>query len=104
MKKILFIYLLISSITSYGQKIRFEYDSAGNQVLRTWCTTCPSKNSNQPLKDISKIEDSDYEKFFHEDVISYYPNPVREELYLRWDLIDDNKVSSIEIFFINGQL
>lgn len=41
--------------------------------------------------------------FSPEDIISYYPNPVREELYLKWDLSNENKVSSIEVYSINGQ-
>ena len=28
---------------------------------------------------------------------------MREELYLKWELVNENKVSSIEVFSINGQ-
>jgi outer membrane protein len=48
-------------------------------------------------------KEEDLLKFSPEDVISYYPNPVREELYLKWELVNENKVSSIEVFTINGQ-
>jgi hypothetical protein len=44
------------------------------------------------------------EKFFPQDVISYYPNPVKEELYLKWDIINNNKVSEIQVYTITGQL
>lgn len=87
-----------------AQKIRFEYDAAGNQILRTWCPSCDSRMNNNQVKDITEIEDSDLQKFFPEDVISYYPNPVKEELYLKWDLKNNTTVSSIEVFSLNGQL
>ena len=104
MKKLLFLTLLFSITITNAQKIRFEYDSAGNQVLRTWCPTCPSRTANQPVKEIAKLDQSDLQKFFSDDVISYYPNPVKEELYLKWDLVNDNNVSSIDVFSLNGQV
>ena len=104
MRKLLFILFCLSISNANAQKIRFEYDKAGNQILRTWCPTCQSRVSNQPVKDVSMIQDSEMQKFFPEDVISYYPNPVKEELFLKWDLINDNKVSSIDVFNLNGQV
>jgi hypothetical protein len=101
--------LLLSLFCCYGllcnaQKIRFEYDVAGNQILRTWCPSCDSRMNNNQLKDVSDIDDNDLEKFFPDDVISYYPNPVKEELYLKWDLQNNTTVTSIEIFTLNGHL
>lgn len=104
MKKKLLLLLFCFSINGIAQKVRFEYDAAGNQILRKWCPTCLSKNANEEYKDITDVEDSDLQKFFPEDVISYYPNPVKEELYLKWDLINNNKVVAIDIFNLNGQL
>lgn len=104
MKKLLFISLLFSFTISNAQQVQFEYDSAGNQILRTWCPSCSSRTTNESIKEISDLEESDLQKFFPEDIISYYPNPVKEELYLKWDLINENEVSSIEMFNLNGQL
>ena len=64
----------------------------------------PSRNSNEPVKEYNDLTKEDLQKFFPEDVISYYPNPVKDELYLEWELINDNKVLSIHVFSINGQL
>ena len=83
MRKLLFFSMFFCITITNAQKIRFNYDSAGNQVLRTWCPTCPSRTANQPVKEIAKLDESDFQKFFPEDVISYYPNPVKEELYLK---------------------
>jgi hypothetical protein len=44
------------------------------------------------------------QKFFPQDVISYYPNPVKEELFLKWELNDDKKVSEVELYSLSGQL
>lgn len=89
---------------SFSQKIRFGYDSAGNQILRTVCPSCQSKISDSdPVMDYSKIEDSTLQKFFDGDVISYYPNPVLEELYIKW-VNNTDKVTNIEIFGVNGQV
>ncbi|UPQ80326.1 T9SS type A sorting domain-containing protein [Flavobacterium azooxidireducens] len=104
MKKFLLTFFCFYGLVSSAQKIRFEYDAAGNQILRTWCPSCDSRMNNNQVKDITEIEDSDLQKFFPEDVISYYPNPVKEELYLKWDLKNNTTVSSIEVFSLNGQL
>ena len=108
MKKILFLTLLFITISSYCQnKILFEYDMAGNQVKRLLCINCPAnlgKDNAEIPKDIAKLTTQDLIKSFPEDVISYYPNPVKEELYLKWELADNNKVSLIQIYSLTGQL
>jgi hypothetical protein len=97
---------LLSSIL-YAQnpdRILFYYDTAGNQIQRTFCINCPnSRVSNEIPKEITDLKEEDLLKFSPEDIISYYPNPVQEELYLKWELIDENKVLSIEVFSINGK-
>jgi hypothetical protein len=86
------------------QKITFNYDAAGNQTLRELCLSgCTAKMSKEIPKEIDAITDEDLQKFSPEDVISYYPNPVREELYLKWELKDGNSVSSIVVYGLNGQ-
>ncbi len=91
-------------VETQAQKITFAYDAAGNQILRTYCTSCRLKDNDEPPKEISELKEEDLQKFFPNDVISYYPNPVREELYLKWELINNNKVLSIEMYSMNGQL
>ena len=107
MKKI--ITLIVFGITIFSnaqQKITFNYDSAGNQILRELCLTgCNSLA--KPAKEVKEIEalaDEDLLKFSQEDVISYYPNPVKEELFIKWELKDDNYVNSIQVFSLTGQL
>lgn len=90
------------SIILFGQqKIHFDYDVAGNQITREFCLTCLAKSNS---KDISELTDSDLLKFLPEDNFSYYPNPVKEELFLKWDNFNTIKISNIKLFSSNGAL
>lgn len=105
MKKYLLLAFLSFSLFSKAQttKIKFSYDTAGNQVSRILCVNCPPETGKQ-VKEIEAIVDEDLEKFSEEDVVSYYPNPVKEELYLKWELTEDNYVTSIQVFSMTGQV
>ena len=104
MKQLLFLFTLFTiSVNALAQRIQFNYDTAGNQTRRFICLSCPARVADSIPKEITELKEEDLLKFSPEDVISYYPNPVREELYLKWDLTNENKVSSIEVFSINGQ-
>lgn len=107
MKHIFFFFITFLSLNSYGQitRLHFYYDDAGNQIIRTLNFNSQSTRTSENIipKEITELKEEDLLKFSPEDVISYYPNPVREELYLKWELTNENKVSSIEVFSINGQ-
>jgi Secretion system C-terminal sorting domain len=99
MKKLLLIVLLLIITTAVkAQGIKFEYDLAGNQIHRTYCSNCRYANQSQPIKNFEDLE------AFAGDVLSYYPNPVKDELFLKWEMIDENKVVSIELFSTSGQM
>lgn len=104
-KLLLLLFFCFYGLLSNAQKIRFTYDASGNQILRTVCPGCASKNSQTPpTSEYSKLESESLQKFFPEDVISYYPNPVLDELFIKWDLTINNNVIDIEVFGINGQV
>ena len=105
MKQYLLLVFLGFSFLSQAQttKIKFSYDTAGNQVSRILCVNCPPETGKQ-VKEIEAIVEEDLEKMEGEDMISYYPNPVKEELYLKWELINDNYVTSIQVIAMNGQV
>jgi hypothetical protein len=105
MKYYLILLLGLSLMANAQDKIVFEYDSAGNQIKRSLCVNClPSVGRNEQVKEVTAIVEEDLQKFFPEDAISYYPNPVKEELFLKWELANDNIVSSLEVYNLNGQL
>lgn len=108
MKNILTLLLCGTFFMSKAQdKIKFTYDPfTGSQIIRELCLGCPSP-SGKPAKEIKEIQaltNDDLEKFSPEDVVSYYPNPVKEELYLQWELLEQNAVTSIQVFSISGQI
>jgi hypothetical protein len=84
-------------------RINFQYDAAGNQIQRIICLTCIGKKVNSP-KNIAQLTNNDLKKFFPEDIISYYPNPVKVELFLKWELTDEKFVSLINVYNVNGLL
>jgi len=110
MEKIITIIVFgITLFSNAQQKITFNYDSAGNQIRRELCLFgCdPLAKSGKAAKEVKGIEalvEEDLLKFSEQDVISYYPNPVKEELYIKWELKDGNYVSSIQVFSATGQL
>ena len=104
---LLFLFLGFSLFAKAQDKIVFEYDDAGNQTKRflclsSNCTTTTSKKA--PPKEIVALQDEDLQKFSPEDVISFYPNPVKEELYLKWELVADKTVADIYLYALNGQV
>ncbi|MDX6187736.1 T9SS type A sorting domain-containing protein [Flavobacterium sp. Fl-318] len=101
----LLIIFFSTSLFASAQKLLFTYDLSGNQTIRELCLNCSNsgKKVNEDLKDIAALNAQDLLKFSQEDVISYYPNPVKEELYLTWQLTDEIYVSAIQIFNLNGQ-
>jgi len=107
MKKLITLLLFgFCAFTNAQQKITFSYDSAGNQIVRSLCLSgCnPTGKSVEDVKEMEAVTDDDLLKFANEDVISYYPNPVKEQLYLKWELVNDNKVSSITVYALSGQV
>jgi len=97
---ILFFFFFLGNAQT---KLTFGYDAAGNQISRMLCINCFSK----PVKDVKEIESitqDDLLQFAEKDVISYYPNPVKEELYLQWQLTKDNYVTSINLYSLTGQI
>jgi hypothetical protein len=97
---ILILFLIFSKVNA--QSLIFDYDAAGNQEKRSYCSNC--KLISNDVKDYKELTDADMNKFFPDDVISYYPNPVKDELFLKWELINNNKVEKISILSLTGQI
>ena len=105
-----YLLLLFLGFTLFSQaqdKIIFDYDLAGNQINRELCLSANCNGTGYKTtapKEITALKDEDLEKFSPEDVISYYPNPVKEELYLKWELAADKTVKNIQLFDLNGRV
>lgn len=96
--------LIFSSLLANSQsRIDFSYDDAGNQIIRQLCLGCRYENTTNDSVALEDVKDEDFNFFFQGDVISYYPNPVKEELFLKWELINGKNVEKIEVYTLNGQ-
>lgn len=102
MKTRLLFIVILTSLLGNAQQIEFHYDNAGNQIKREFLFDS-GRTSKDPVKDIADLEESDLLKFYPQDALSYYPNPVNEELYIKWEITNDTSVTSIEVFSLNGQ-
>jgi hypothetical protein len=102
---LLLLFLGFSLFVKAQDKITFDYDAAGNQIKRELCLSCNKAGyKTKAPKEIAALQEEDLQKFKPEDVISYYPNPVKEELYIKWELVIDKKVTSIYLYAINGKI
>lgn len=107
MKKIWMVVFLgvTNFVSAQNDVVKFTFDSAGNQVQRILCINCTSaKRATDSIKEVSVLQETDLQKFTPSDNISYYPNPVREELYLQWDVTTGAQIASISIYDLNGRL
>lgn len=84
-----------------ANSISFEYDDAGNQVIRKSIYLAA-----RPGKPIIETADEPKE-FIESDIysdIKYYPNPTVEILYVQWKNQNDWFVNEIKVFSFSGQL
>lgn len=104
MKKILSIILFGTFCVVKAQEpiLTFTYDPiTGNQIVREFCQSCGTAKS---VKEIEAIIEEDLLEISNENIISYHPNPVKEELYLKWDLVNENYVKSTQVIGMNAQI
>jgi Secretion system C-terminal sorting domain len=95
--------LLFSSFYATAQdKITFDYDAAGNQTKRELCINCAT--TAKVITDPKQLTKADLIPSDVSEFISYYPNPVQQELYLSWQLANNNAVTTIQTFDLNGRL
>lgn len=100
-KNFILILFLTSLISNAQNRVLFSYDAMGNQKKRVICLQC---TTGKQVKEPTQLTEADLIKSDVSDQISYYPNPVREELYVKWTLVDDKKVENISVFNLNGVL
>jgi Secretion system C-terminal sorting domain len=107
MKTKILLLLLLTATMSFGQtrRIQLTYDTAGNQTKRAICMSgCNARMANPAsLKDEKSLTQAD---LIPSDIekVSYYPNPVREELYVKWENNTENPVEQIAVYSMTGQL
>ena len=68
-KKYFLPFILLVFLSSSAQKIRFECDVAGNQIIREFCVNCISKVASTAKND-NEIVNNNMKKFSSEDSFS----------------------------------
>lgn len=92
MKKTLLLFFSVCITGAYAQEdtppLSFDYDSAGNQTLSALvCINCPeAPAAKQSLAQLT-----------------YYPNPVAQELHLTWEAMETGRVSAVTLYTLNGK-
>ena len=108
MKKILPLLMLIgfSSYSQTPKRIKFSYDPAtGTQTQRFICLCPIAKVANDSIfKDLENISEEDLINDTENEFVKYYPNPVLEELYIRWTNTKNSYLIAIDLYSLNGQL
>ncbi len=103
MKLLTFTLALTASLSLYAQKrITFDYDNSGNQIERTICVNCGARLANDSIRANQEVEK--VQKEFKDNGISYFPNPVMEQLTIRWVNSEDIFIDRLEIISMSGQL
>lgn len=80
--------------------INFNYDNAGNQIIRNLVIIIPSGSD----RIMSNQEDNKLDLSTEGDILTYYPNPVENTLNLKWSLTEGKTIKMIQVFSVNGQL
>jgi len=103
MNQIFILIFLFSGFQCTAQeRVTFTYDTAGNQTRREIiCITCTDPGgrytANTAIPDNFK-QSNEYEE------ISYYPNPVLEQLYIKWLSNELSYPTSLEVYSMSGQI
>lgn len=83
--------------------IVFDYDTAGNQIARRFIYLA-GRHSNPKNAPPTKGGQGNFiASDIYEDV-SYYPNPVKSELTVKWIVKEGKEVQKMELYDINGKL
>ena len=84
--------------------INFKYDDSGNQRLRGVVFLAKHSNSDNPIKSGNlQSSKNEYTKSDLYPDISYFPNPVKSELHIKWSN-KTKSVKTIEIYDLNGKM
>jgi Secretion system C-terminal sorting domain len=80
--------------------VKFTYDDLGNQIRRHFIYL----SARHKLPDDNEEFDTRILKNDIYEDISYYPNPVRSELFVAWKNKKDESVQQLEVYDMNGRI
>lgn len=105
MKRIFIATMLLLLNSGYAQfnEILFDYDTAGNQIKRYAINMARATNSDS-IKNIEDLVEEDLLKSDIYEDVKYYPNPVKEELFVKWVMSENKFVERVDLYSLTGQL
>jgi len=95
--------LLLNSGYAQFNEILFDYDTAGNQIKRYAINMARATNSDS-IKNIEDLVEEDLLKSDIYEDVKYYPNPVKEELFVKWVMSENKFVERVDLYSLTGQL
>lgn len=110
-KLLVMIFVCLSSFATQAQseeyKIKFSYDSAGNQILRDRvCLNCSSAKTTAAKKELiaeTSEEEEITEGVDNRSIITAYPNPVTDLLNVVW-VESENVVKQVAVYGADGRV
>ncbi len=81
--------------------IAFDYDNAGNQIRRKMIYLA---RHSKPKDDSDSTSSKQLIKSEEYSDISYYPNPVKSELYVKWQENNGQQIKGMELYDLNGRI
>lgn len=109
------VILLVYNVTIAQTRLQITYDDSGNQVLRELRQMPPAKQlrdhdalqdypEDTPPQALATIPDIlDPEDPEAPYIITYYPNPVKDELFVQWPEDPYRVVSRLDLYSPSGQ-
>lgn len=100
----LILFLLGSSFVSVAQDIEFTYDAAGNQTFKGVIVMSRPAQQEEIDEIKEEPEPSDFLTSSVAPEIQYYPNPLKDRLYLQWQNTELKTVQKLELYSLTGKL
>ncbi|HEX9980165.1 MAG TPA: T9SS type A sorting domain-containing protein [Flavobacterium sp.] len=102
---LLFLFALIGATAQCQtwDHIQFDYDLAGNQIKRYVIDIVAGKENPEVVKALDSLVEGD---LLTSDIyadVKFYPNPVQEQLYVKWTNVKQVHVENISVFNLGGQ-
>ena len=94
-------FLLFFNAYSQEYKLMFDYDSAGNQYHKHIVFNSGRYGTPELDKDMKEVTEE--EKEILEDGIKYFPNPVKDLLFVYWTNSLEREVKEIYLLNISGK-
>lgn len=108
--KLLPLTILFCGTCIYAQemKLTFNYDSAGNQVLKDMlCINCPQEEPEVVVEEEPEIIAEDNSEIEEEAKIKHkiiaYPNPVMNELHVDWIRNPNKQPIAVELYSLDNK-